>query len=227
MRPADRYEFFRRLRAANPHPTTELVYSTPFELLVSVVLSAQATDVGVNKATARLYPVANTPEAILALGEEGLIAYINSIGLFRSKARHVIGLCQMLIEQHSSQVPHDRAALEALPGVGRKTANVILNTIFGEPTMAVDTHIFRLSNRTGLAKGKNVLEVEQKLLKNIPKEFLVDAHHWLILHGRYVCTARKPKCEACIVEDLCGFKGKILPKYLSEPNQTKLNSQIG
>jgi endonuclease-3 len=227
MRPADRYEFFRRLRAANPHPTTELVYSTPFELLVSVVLSAQATDVGVNKATARLYPVANTPEAILALGEEGLIAYINSIGLFRSKARHVIGLCQMLIEQHSSQVPHDRAALEALPGVGRKTANVILNTIFGEPTMAVDTHIFRLSNRTGLAKGKNVLEVEQKLLKNIPKEFLVDAHHWLILHGRYVCTARKPKCEACIVEDLCAFKGKILPKYLSEPNHTKLNSQIG
>lgn len=227
MRPADRYEFFRRLRAANPHPTTELVYSTPFELLVSVVLSAQATDVGVNKATARLYPVANTPEAILALGEEGLIAYINSIGLFRSKARHVIGLCQMLIEQHNSQVPHDRAALEALPGVGRKTANVILNTIFGEPTMAVDTHIFRLSNRTGLAKGKNVLEVEQKLLKNIPKEFLVDAHHWLILHGRYVCTARKPKCEACIVEDLCAFKGKILPKYLSEANQTKLNSQIG
>jgi endonuclease-3 len=227
MRPADRYEFFRRLRAANPHPTTELVYSTPFELLVSVVLSAQATDVGVNKATARLYPVANTPEAILALGEEGLIAYINSIGLFRSKARHVIGLCQMLIEQHSSQVPHDRAALEALPGVGRKTANVILNTIFGEPTMAVDTHIFRLSNRTGLAKGKNVLEVEQKLLKNIPKEFLVDAHHWLILHGRYVCTARKPKCEACIVEDLCAFKGKILPKYLSEANHTKLNSQIG
>lgn len=227
MRLADRYEFFRRLRAANPHPTTELVYSTPFELLVSVVLSAQATDVGVNKATARLYPVANTPEAILALGEEGLIAYINSIGLFRSKARHVIGLCQMLIEQHNSQVPHDRAALEALPGVGRKTANVILNTIFGEPTMAVDTHIFRLSNRTGLAKGKNVLEVEQKLLKNIPKEFLVDAHHWLILHGRYVCTARKPKCEACIVEDLCAFKGKILPKYLSEPNHTKLNSQIG
>lgn len=227
MRPADRYEFFRRLRAANPHPTTELVYSTPFELLVSVVLSAQATDVGVNKATARLYPVANTPEAILALGEESLIAYINSIGLFRSKARHVIGLCQMLIEQHNSQVPHDRAALEALPGVGRKTANVILNTIFGEPTMAVDTHIFRLSNRTGLAKGKNVLEVEQKLLKNIPKEFLVDAHHWLILHGRYVCTARKPKCEACIVEDLCAFKGKILPKYLSEANQTKLNSQIG
>ena len=220
MRPADRYEFFRRLRAANPHPTTELVYDTPFELLVSVVLSAQATDVGVNKATTRLYPVANTPEAILALGEENLIGYINSIGLFRSKARHIMGLCQILVEQHNSQVPHDRAALEALPGVGRKTANVILNTIFGEPTMAVDTHIFRLSNRTGLAKGKNVLEVEQKLLKNIPKEFLVDAHHWLILHGRYVCTARKPKCEVCIVEDLCAFKGKILPKYLSEPNQT-------
>ena len=220
MRPADRYEFFRRLRAANPHPTTELVYDTPFELLVSVVLSAQATDVGVNKATTRLYPVANTPEAILALGEENLIGYINSIGLFRSKARHIMGLCQILVEQHNSQVPHDRAALEALPGVGRKTANVILNTIFGEPTMAVDTHIFRLSNRTGLAKGKNVLEVEQKLLKNIPKEFLVDAHHWLILHGRYVCTARKPKCEVCIVEDVCAFKGKILPKYLSEPNQT-------
>ena len=216
MRPADRHEFFRRLRAANPHPTTELVYSTPFELLISVVLSAQATDVGVNKATARLYPVANTPETILALGEDGLIEYINTIGLFRSKARHIMGLCQMLIEQHNGQVPHDRAALEALPGVGRKTANVILNTIFGEPTMAVDTHIFRLGNRTGLAKGKNVLEVEQKLLKNIPKEFLVDAHHWLILHGRYVCVARKPKCEACIVEDLCAFKGKILPTYLTE-----------
>ena len=219
MRPADRFEFFRRLRAANPHPTTELAYSTPFELLVSVVLSAQATDVGVNKATARLYPVANTPEAILALGEEGLMRYINTIGLFRSKARHVIGLCQMLIEQHDSQVPHDRAALEALPGVGRKTANVILNTIFGEPTMAVDTHIFRLGNRTGLAKGKNVVEVEQKLLKNIPKEFLIDAHHWLILHGRYVCVARKPKCAACIVEDLCAFKGKILPEYLTEPQK--------
>jgi endonuclease-3 len=219
MRPADRFEFFRRLRAANPHPTTELAYSTPFELLVSVVLSAQATDVGVNKATARLYPVANTPEAILALGEEGLMRYINTIGLFRSKARHVIGLCQMLIEHHHSQVPHDRAALEALPGVGRKTANVILNTIFGEPTMAVDTHIFRLGNRTGLAKGKNVVEVEQKLLKNIPKEFLIDAHHWLILHGRYVCVARKPKCAACIVEDLCAFKGKILPEYLTEPQK--------
>lgn len=216
MRPADRDEFFRRLRAANPHPTTELIYTTPFELLISVVLSAQATDVGVNKATARLYPVANTPETILALGEDGLIEYINTIGLFRSKARHIMGLCQMLIEQHNGQVPHDRAALEALPGVGRKTANVILNTIFGEPTMAVDTHIFRLGNRTGLAKGKNVLEVEQKLLKNIPKEFLVDAHHWLILHGRYVCVARKPKCEACIVEDLCAFKGKILPTYLTE-----------
>ena len=219
MRPADRFEFFRRLRAANPHPTTELAYSTPFELLVSVVLSAQATDVGVNKATARLYPVANTPEAILALGEEGLMRYINTIGLFRSKARHVIGLCQMLIEHHHSPVPHDRAALEALPGVGRKTANVILNTIFGEPTMAVDTHIFRLGNRTGLAKGKNVVEVEQKLLKNIPKEFLIDAHHWLILHGRYVCVARKPKCAACIVEDLCAFKGKILPEYLTEPQK--------
>ena len=210
MRPADRYEFFRRLRAANPHPTTELIYTTPFELLISVVLSAQATDVGVNKATARLYPVANTPETILALCEDGLIEYINTIGLFRSKARHVIGLCQMLIEQHNSQVPHDRAALEALPGVGRKTANVILNTIFGEPTMAVDTHIFRLSNRTGLAKGKDVLEVEQKLLKNIPQEFLVDAHHWLILHGRYVCQARTPQCKVCAVVSCCSFASKTI-----------------
>ncbi len=221
MRPADREELFRRLQQANPNPTTELRYTSPFELLVSVVLSAQATDVGVNKATARLYPVANTPEAILALGEDGLIEYINTIGLYRSKAKHVIGLCQMLIEQHNSQVPHDRAALEALPGVGRKTANVILNTIFGEPTMAVDTHIFRLGNRTGLAKGKNVLEVEQKLLKNIPKQYLIDAHHWLILHGRYVCQARKPKCGECVIEDLCAFKDKNLPEYLKAESSAK------
>ena len=199
---------FRRLQKANPHPTTELSYTSPFELLVAVVLSAQATDVGVNKATARLYPVANTPEAILALGEEGLISYINTIGLYRSKAKHVIGLCQQLLEKHSGEVPNDRAALEALPGVGRKTANVILNTIFGEPTMAVDTHIFRLGNRTGLAPGKNVLEVEKKLLKNIPKEYLLDAHHWLILHGRYVCQARKPRCWECAVSAYCDFKPK-------------------
>ena len=212
---------FRRLQQANPHPTTELSYTSPFELLVAVVLSAQATDVGVNKATARLYPVANTPEAILALGEEGLISYINTIGLYRSKAKHVIGLCQQLIEKHNGEVPHDRAALEALPGVGRKTANVILNTIFGEPTMAVDTHIFRLGNRTGLAPGKNVLEVEKKLLKNIPKEYLLDAHHWLILHGRYVCQARKPKCGECIIENLCGFKEKNLPEYLNTEPMAK------
>lgn len=221
MRPADRAELFRRLQSANPHPTTELVYTSPFELLVSVVLSAQATDVGVNKATARLYPVANTPASILALGEQDLMSYINTIGLYRSKTKHVIGLCQQLLEKHNGEVPHDREALEALPGVGRKTANVILNTIFGEPTMAVDTHIFRLSNRTGLAPGKNVLEVEQKLLKNIPKEYLVDAHHWLILHGRYVCQARKPKCGECIIENLCGFKAKNLPSYLNELKKPK------
>ena len=215
---------FRRLQKANPHPTTELSYTSPFELLVAVVLSAQATDVGVNKATARLYPVANTPEAILALGEEGLISYINTIGLYRSKAKHVIGLCQQLLEKHNGEVPHDRAALEALPGVGRKTANVILNTIFGEPTMAVDTHIFRLGNRTGLAPGKNVLEVEKKLLKNIPKEYLLDAHHWLILHGRYVCQARKPKCGECIIENLCGFKEKNLPEYLNTEPMAKAST---
>lgn len=208
MRPADRLEMFTRLKAANPNPTTELNYTSPFELLVSVVLSAQATDVGVNKATARLYPIANTPEAILALGEEGLIPYINTIGLFRNKAKHVIGLCAMLIEKHNSQVPSDRASLEALPGVGRKTANVILNTIFKQPTMAVDTHIFRLGNRTGLATGKTVLDVERKLIKNIPKDFLLDAHHWLILHGRYVCQARRPKCNECIINDLCAYSGK-------------------
>lgn len=205
MKPAARYEMFARLRAANPHPQTELNYTSPFELLIAVVLSAQATDVGVNKATALLYPIANTPEAILALGEDGLIAHINTIGLYRSKARHVIGLCALLIEKFNSQVPNNRTDLESLPGVGRKTANVILNTIFGQPTMAVDTHIFRLGNRTGLATGQTVLEVELKLLKNIPKEFLVNAHHWLILHGRYVCQARKPKCDQCLIHDLCAY----------------------
>ena len=210
MKPAARLEMFTLLRAANPHPTTELNYTSPFELLVAVVLSAQATDVGVNKATARLYPVANTPEAIHALGEDGLIAFINTIGLYRSKAKHVIGLCALLIEKHHSEVPSDRASLEELPGVGRKTANVVLNTIFKQPTMAVDTHIFRLGNRTGLATGKSVLEVEKKLLKNIPAEFLLDAHHWLILHGRYVCQARKPKCSECLINDICDYKAKTI-----------------
>lgn len=213
MRTADRIEFFRRLQAVNPHPTTELCYTSPFELLVAVVLSAQATDVGVNKATKKLYAVANTPAQILELGEERLMDYINTIGLYRSKARHVIGLCQMLLEHHQGEVPSNREALEALPGVGRKTANVVLNTVFGQPTIAVDTHIFRLGNRTGLAKGKSVLIVERGLLKNIPKQYLLDAHHWLILHGRYICQARKPKCSECIVEDLCAYKLKNLPEY--------------
>jgi len=208
MNPAKRHEIFSRLRAANPHPTTELCFNSPFELLVAVVLSAQATDVGVNKATAKLYPVANTPEAILALGEAGLKEYIKTIGLYQTKAKNVIGLCKMLIDHHGSQVPHDRAALEALPGVGRKTANVVLNTAFGEPTMAVDTHIFRLANRTGLAPGKDVRAVEDKLVKTIPSEFMRDAHHWLILHGRYTCIARKPKCPECLIRDLCEFKSK-------------------
>lgn len=204
-----RSEIFRRLRAENPNPTTELNYRTPFELLVAVILSAQATDKGVNKATAKLFPVANTPEAILALGEEGLKQYIKTIGLFNSKGANIIKTCKLLIDQHGSEVPEDRKALEALPGVGRKTANVVLNTAFGHPTMAVDTHIFRVANRTGIAPGKNVLEVEKKLLKFIPEEFLQDAHHWLILHGRYICVARKPKCSACVIEDLCEYKQKI------------------
>jgi endonuclease-3 len=208
MNPAKRHEIFSRLRAANPKPSTELEYSTPFELLVAVVLSAQATDKGVNLATRRLFPVANTPEAIFALGEAGLAEYVKTIGLYKSKARHLIATCKMLIAQHGSQVPAERAALEALPGVGRKTANVILNTAFGHPTMAVDTHIFRVANRTGLAPGKTVLEVEKKLMRMVPKEFLVDAHHWLILHGRYVCQARKPKCPVCIIADLCEYKYK-------------------
>ncbi len=204
-----RQQIFTRLRAENPHPTTELNYTTPFELLVAVILSAQATDKGVNKATDKLFPVANTPEAILALGEEGLKAYIKTIGLFNSKGANIIKTCRILIEQYGSKVPEDRKALEALPGVGRKTANVVLNTAFGHPTMAVDTHIFRVANRTRIAPGKTVLEVEKKLLKFIPGEFLQDAHHWLILHGRYICVARKPRCSACIIEDLCEFKQKV------------------
>ena len=208
MNAAKRHEIFSRLREANPHPTTELEYTTPFELLVAVVLSAQSTDRGVNLATRRLFPVANTPEAIVALGEAGLAEFIRTLGLYKSKARHLIAACRLLVERHGGEVPAGRAALEALPGVGRKTANVILNTAFGEPTMAVDTHIFRVANRTGLAPGKNVLEVEKKLLKTIPKEFRIDAHHWLILHGRYTCQARKPRCGECIIADLCEFKGK-------------------
>ena len=197
--------FFERLRDQRPNPTTELNFSTPFELLVAVTLSAQATDVSVNKATDKLFPIANTPETILGLGVEGLKQYIRTIGLYNSKAENVIKTCQILIERHNSQVPNNRADLEALPGVGRKTANVVLNTAFGHPTMAVDTHIFRLGNRTGLAIGKNVLEVEHRLVKVIPKEFMVDAHHWLILHGRYCCIARKPKCAECVVSDVCNW----------------------
>lgn len=204
-----RLEIFQRLKQHNPQPRTELNYQSPFELLVAVVLSAQATDKGVNKATAKLFPVASTPEAILALGEEGLKQYIKTIGLFNSKARHIIKACRMLVEQHHSQVPENRADLEALPGVGRKTANVILNTAFGHPTIAVDTHIFRVSNRTRIAPGKTVLEVEKKLLKFVPDEFKLDAHHWIILHGRYTCVARKPRCGSCVIEDLCEYKKKI------------------
>ena len=207
---ADVVEMFTRLRELNPHPKTELEYSSPFELLVAVALSAQATDVGVNKATRRLFPVANTPQAILDLGEEGLKRYISTIGLFNAKAKNVIAACRILVDQHGSVVPQDRSALEALPGVGRKTANVVLNTAFGQPTMAVDTHIFRVSNRTGLAPGKDVRAVEDALMKAIPGEFLLDAHHWLILHGRYVCKARKPDCPQCVIRDLCRFKDKTL-----------------
>ena len=198
--------FFATLKAANPQPNTELEYTSVFELLTAVLLSAQATDVGVNKATRRLFAVANSPAKILALGLDGLEAHIRTIGLYHSKARHLMQTCQILIDQHGGQVPRSRQALEALPGVGRKTANVVLNVAFGQPTMAVDTHIFRLGNRTGLAPGKTPLEVERKLLKRIPAEFLVDAHHWLILHGRYVCQARKPLCGGCGVADVCGYK---------------------
>jgi endonuclease-3 len=205
---AKRHEIFRRLHEDNPEPRTELAYNSPFELLIAVILSAQATDVSVNKATAKLYPVANTPQAIYALGVAGLSEYIKTIGLFNAKAKNVIETCRILVEKHSSQVPQTREELEALPGVGRKTANVVLNTAFRQLTMAVDTHIFRVSNRTGIAPGKNVLEVEKKLLKFVPKEFLLDSHHWLILHGRYVCQARKPRCGSCRVEDLCEYKHK-------------------
>ena len=211
MKRVDVIDMFTRLRELDPHPTTELKYTTPFELLVAVVLSAQATDVGVNKATRRLYPLANTPQAIFDLGEDGLKRYISTIGLFNAKAKNVIALCRLLLDQHDGEVPRSREALEALPGVGRKTANVMLNTAFGEPTIAVDTHIFRVANRTGLAPGKNVRMVEDKLLKVIPPEFRQDAHHWLILHGRYVCTARKPDCPHCVIRDLCRYKYKTPP----------------
>ena len=209
MNKEKRLKILTRLRDDNPIPTTELNFSSPFELLIAVLLSAQSTDVGVNKATDKLYPIANTPQAILDLGLAGLKSYIKTIGLFNTKAANTIKTCQMLVDLHNSEVPEDRAALEALPGVGRKTANVVLNTAFGWPTIAVDTHIFRVSNRTKLAMGVNVDKVEQKLLKVVPNDFKVDVHHWLILHGRYTCIARKPKCGSCIIEDLCEFGNKI------------------
>ncbi|MEY4641716.1 MAG: hypothetical protein RLZZ227_1710 [Pseudomonadota bacterium] len=209
MRKTKRNEIFSRLRDANPAPTTELVFNSPFELLIAVMLSAQATDVSVNKATAQLFPVANTPEAIAKLGVAKLKNYIKTIGLFNTKAENVIKTCRLLMEHHASTVPATREELEALPGVGRKTANVVLNTAFRQATMAVDTHIFRVANRTGLAPGKNVLEVESKLMKAVPAEYLMDAHHWLILHGRYTCIARKPRCGSCIIEDLCEYKHKV------------------
>ncbi|MDP3483430.1 MAG: endonuclease III [Sulfuricella sp.] len=211
MNAAKRREIFTRFRAANPKPTTELVYHTPFELLVAVVLSAQATDKSVNLATAKLFPVANTPQKMLALGQEGLESYVKSIGLYKSKAKHLIATCRLLLKNHGGDVPQNREALEKLPGVGRKTASVILNTAFGEPTIAVDTHIFRVANRIGIAPGKTVLEVEKNLLKFIAPEFRHDAHHWLILHGRYVCKARKPDCPHCLINDLCEYKEKTLP----------------
>ncbi|HJV06271.1 endonuclease III [Paludibacterium denitrificans] len=210
MNAAKRLEIFTRLRAANPQPTTELLYRTPFELLIAVLLSAQATDVSVNKATRLLYPVANTPAAMLALGEEQLADYIKTIGLYRTKAKNVIATCHLLLEKFGGEVPQSREALESLPGVGRKTANVVLNTAFGQPTIAVDTHIFRVANRTRLAPGKDVREVEDKLMKYVPAEFRVDAHHWLILHGRYTCKARKPDCQRCIIADLCEYPAKTV-----------------
>ena len=213
MNAENRREIFNRLRAANPNPTTELEYTTPFELLIAVILSAQATDVSVNKALSKLYPIANTPAAIYALGIDGLIPYIQTIGLFCTKAKNVIETCRLLMSKHHSQVPRTREELQALPGVGRKTANVVLNTAFGEATIAVDTHIFRVANRTGLAPGKDVDAVEHKLMKVIPDEFKLDAHHWLILHGRYTCIARKPQCWNCMIADLCDFKSKTpIPK---------------
>ena len=208
MNKEKRIEILKRLHAANPHPTTELNFSSPFELLIAVILSAQATDKGVNKATDKLFPVANTPQAILALGVDGLKEYIKTIGLFNSKAENIIKTCRDLIEKHNGEVPEDREALEALAGVGRKTANVVLNTAFGHPTIAVDTHIFRVCNRTAFAPGKDVVKVEEKLIKVVPAEFKVDVHHWLILHGRYTCVARKPRCGACMIEDLCEYKNK-------------------
>ena len=208
MNKEKRIEILKRLHAANPHPTTELNFSSPFELLIAVILSAQATDKGVNKATDKLFPVANTPQAILALGVDGLKEYIKTIGLFNSKAENIIKTCRDLIEKHNGEVPEDREALEALAGVGRKTANVVLNTAFGHPTIAVDTHIFRVCNRTGFAPSKDVVKVEEKLIKVVPAEFKVDVHHWLILHGRYTCVARKPRCGACMIEDLCEYKNK-------------------
>ncbi|MFO8046794.1 MAG: endonuclease III [Halomonas sp.] len=208
MNAQKRFEIFARLREHTPEPTTELNWATPFELLAAVLLSAQATDVGVNKATARLFPVANTPQAIIDLGIDGLKEHIRTIGLFNTKAENLLKTCHLLVDNHAGEVPKTRAALEALPGVGRKTANVILNTAFGQPTIAVDTHIFRVANRTGIAKGKDVVEVEQKLIRHVPREFRQDAHHWLILHGRYTCVARKPRCGSCVIEDLCEFKEK-------------------
>ena len=210
MNTAKRTEIFQRLQSVNPSPTTELEYETTFQLLIAVILSAQATDRSVNIATRKFFPEHGTPSGLLALGEEGLAEYIKTIGLFRTKARNVIATCRILLEQHGGEVPSERAALEALPGVGRKTANVVLNTAFGLPTIAVDTHIFRVSNRTGIAKGKTVLEVERRLERVIPKPFLLDAHHWLILHGRYVCVARKPKCPQCGIADLCEYKAKTV-----------------
>ena len=208
MNRAKRQQIFERLRAANPHPTTELNFSTPFELLIAVILSAQATDKGVNKATAGLFAAASSPQAILDLGLDGLKEHIKTIGLYNSKAKNIILTCELLIRDHDGEVPADRDALEALPGVGRKTANVVLNTAFGQPTMAVDTHIFRVANRTRIAPGKTVLEVEKRLLRLVPQEFLHDAHHWLILHGRYTCIARRPRCGSCLIEDLCEYRSK-------------------
>ena len=215
MNAQQRAEIFRRLREADPHPTTELEFATPFQLLIAVMLSAQSTDVGVNKATRRLFPVAGTPQALLALGEEKLKSYISTIGLYNAKAKNIIATCRILLGQHDGEVPRTRAALEALPGVGRKTANVVLNTAFGEATIAVDTHIFRVANRTGLAKGKTVRMVEDRLEKVVPDEFKRDAHHWLILHGRYVCKARKPDCPQCVIRDLCEYVHKTPPASIA------------
>ncbi len=224
MKPAYRIEFFKRLQALDPHPKSDLIYNSNFELLAAVLLSAQATDKSVNVATAKLFKVANTPAAILKLGEKGVIKYIQTIGLFRSKAKHLMLTCQQLLDLHDGEIPHDRQALEALPGVGRKTANVVLNIAFGEPTMAVDTHVFRVSNRTGLAPGKSPLDVEAKLLKAVPKDYMMYAHHWLILHGRYTCVARTPKCPECILRDLCAFKQKT-PGEVSMPAKDNAQGQ--